>query len=260
MGDGVGGGDAVGVELGGGNVGIGKGGEGGLEVARGGEVEGWVGRGRGGGGRGGGTGIMRTGISPDVVSYAIAISACVMLSRPEEAAALFDEMGEHGMPEAEQTCNRQVVLALAGGGRWRRAFSLLRDMRRSSKMEGSLACYNAVLGACVDARELEKAWMTFRQIRRVGLEPSGRSYALVLRALAAAGKWKQAVALLGEMRAAGAPRTERTFAAALKACARAENWGASLEVLREMRREGIKPDAYSYNSVSGIRLLPVGWG
>merc|ERR1711904_202411 len=68
------------------------------------------------------------GVTPDVISFNAAISACEKGGQWEQALALLDKMRKNGVTPPDVISFNAAISACGKGGQWRRAVSLLDEM------------------------------------------------------------------------------------------------------------------------------------
>ena len=82
-------------------------------------------------------------LSPDLVSYTAAISACAEAGRAAEAAALLEELRSSGLPLSILPFSKAIAAA-AKAGEWRVACATLRQVSslqlRHNALTTNLAC------------------------------------------------------------------------------------------------------------------------
>ena len=106
-------------------------------------------------------------VSPDIISYGTAISACAKARRWQKALSLL-----HGMRTSDglsvndfrlqpvqpnEITYGGAISACAAASRWREALALLEEMQEVDALQPNLRCFNAALSAALPTR-LKFSW------------------------------------------------------------------------------------------------------
>ena len=93
--------------------------------------------------------------------------------------------------------------------------------------------YTMGISAYARLKDWRKALSLLEDMRPAGIEPNEYSYSAAISACAkSGGEWKRALLLLDEMRAAGVNPSVVSFSAAISACAKGGQWQRALQLLR----------------------------
>ena len=103
-------------------------------------------------------------VTPDVISFSAAISACEKGGQWERALALLEEMRERAWSRNVISFNA-AISACEKGGRWERALSLLDEMREAG-VEPDVISFSAAISACEKGGQWERALALLDEMRR----------------------------------------------------------------------------------------------
>ncbi|KAG7561397.1 Pentatricopeptide repeat [Arabidopsis thaliana x Arabidopsis arenosa] len=128
--------------------------------------------------------MQRSGIQPDVVSYALLIKAYGRARREEEALSVFEEMLDAGVRPTHKAYN--ILLdAFAISGMVEQAKTVFKSMRRD-RIFPDLWSYTTMLSAYVNASDMEGAEKFFKRIKVDGFEPNIVTYGTMIKGYAKA--------------------------------------------------------------------------
>lgn len=99
-------------------------------------------------------------------------------------------------------------------------------------MHGKQVSQSALINACIDCNDLERAREVYRAMGRVGLVPSMLAFNNLINAHGRAGRLGDAVSLVKDLIGAGLKPDAFTFAAILNACQRANEAELAFDVYR----------------------------
>ncbi|CAM9369923.1 unnamed protein product [Ectocarpus sp. 4 AP-2014] len=197
-------------------------------------------------------------ITPSVVSYNAAITACSRASKVPAALRLIDEMSSRSGLSPDIYSYAAVMSGLAKARNPGRAIELLGEMRAAG-MEPDLVCLKGAMEACRSKGAPKEASVVLEQVRELDPTPSASTMAGVLTSAIAAcvteGAWEQATDWLTDIRMARGGRLPppEAYAAAANACARAGQGVRARALIAELdnggKDEAERPTLECYNAV-----------
>lgn len=171
----------------------------------------------------------------DVYVYTTAMDACAKAGGGRhwrKALSLLDEMKEEGISPNEVTYG-VAVTACGNGGQWERALELL-DQMRGMKLKINTITYNSAIAALSTAARTElkqrtgdadvnilwqKALDLIKCMEEEGVRRDVFTYSSAISTCGAAGRWEEAVALIKDMKADGTKPNKVAYTSAISACA-----------------------------------------
>ncbi|CAN4110089.1 unnamed protein product [Withania somnifera] len=189
--------------------------------------------------------MQRAGLRPDVVSYALLISAYGKARREEEALAVFEEMLDAGVRPTQKSYN--ILLdAFAISGMVEQARTVFKSMRRD-RCSPDLCSYTTMLSAYINASDMEGAEKFFRRIKQDGLEPNVVTYGTLIKGYAKINELKKMMEKYEEMRVHGIKANQTIFTTIMDAYGRNKDFGSAIAWFNEMASSGVSPDKKAKN-------------
>ncbi|KAM7503002.1 hypothetical protein LguiB_001906 [Lonicera macranthoides] len=189
--------------------------------------------------------MQRGGLRPDVVSYALLISAYGKARREEEALAVFEEMLDAGVRPTQKTYN--ILLdAFAISGMVEQARIVFKSMRRD-RCSPDLCSYTTMLSAYVNAPDMEGAEKFFKRIKQDEFEPNVVTYGTLIKGYAKVNNLEKMMEKYEEMRVAGNKANQTVFTTIMDAHGRNRDFGSAVVWFKEMESCGVPPDQKSKN-------------
>ncbi|CAM9960004.1 unnamed protein product, partial [Scytosiphon promiscuus] len=218
-------------------------------------------------------------ISPSVVSYNAAITACSRANKTQVALRLLGDMSAKSGLSPDLYSYAAVLSGLARARNPSQAVALLGEMREAG-VEPDLVCLAATMEACKSKGAVEEAAVVLEQVRELDPPPSTAKlmgilttaisacviegaggeqsqptlecYNAVVLGCATSGDLREALRTLKEdIPRAGLKPDTHGFNHALRGLARAEDWEGALALLNEQRSgefPDAPPDRNSYNA------------
>ncbi|KAJ8543428.1 hypothetical protein K7X08_005951 [Anisodus acutangulus] len=189
--------------------------------------------------------MQRAGLRPDVVSYALLISAYGKARREEEALAVFEEMLDAGVRPTQKSYN--ILLdAFAISGMVEQARTVFKSMRRD-RCSPDLCSYTTMLSAYINAPDMEGAEKFFRRIKQDGLEPNVVTYGTLIKGYAKTNDLEKMMEKYDEMRVHGIKANQTIFTTIMDAYGRNKDFGSAVAWFNEMASSGVSPDQKAKN-------------
>lgn len=189
--------------------------------------------------------MQRAGLQPDVVSYALLISAYGKARREEEALAVFEEMLDAGVRPTQKSYN--ILLdAFAISGMVEQARTVFKSMRRD-RCSPDLCSYTTMLSAYINASDMEGAEKFFRRIKQDGLEPNVVTYGALIKGYAKTNDLEKMMEKYEEMRVHGIKTNQTIFTTIMDAYGRNKDFGSAVAWFNEMASSGVSPDQKAKN-------------
>ncbi|KAL7615817.1 hypothetical protein Lser_V15G01893 [Lactuca serriola] len=187
----------------------------------------------------------RAGVRPDVVSYALLISAYGKARREEEALAVFEEMLDAGVRPTQKAYN--ILLdAFAISGMVDQAKIVFKSMRRD-RCTPDLWSYTTMLSTYVNASDMEGAERFFRRIKEDGLEPNVVTYGTLIKGYARINDLETMMKKYEEMQIHGIKGNQTVFTTIMDAYGKNRDFGDAVIWFQEMESCGVVPDKKAKN-------------
>uniref|UniRef100_A0A1J3D9G5 Pentatricopeptide repeat-containing protein n=1 Tax=Noccaea caerulescens TaxID=107243 RepID=A0A1J3D9G5_NOCCA len=189
--------------------------------------------------------MQRSGIQPDVVSYALLIKAYGRARREEEALSVFEEMLDAGVRPTHKAYN--ILLdAFAISGMVEQAKTVFKSMRRDRFLP-DLCSYTTILSAYVNASDMEGAEKFFKRIKVDGFEPNIVTYGAMIKGYAKANDLEKIMEVYEKMRLSGIKANQTILTTIMDASGRCKDFGSALGWYKEMESCGVPPDQKAKN-------------
>ncbi|CAL5064632.1 unnamed protein product [Urochloa decumbens] len=135
-------------------------------------------------------------------AYTILISGWAVVTKPENARKLFDEMIERGI-EPDVPAYNALIDALCRGGDVALAHEQLKDMQRSRGLVPDAVTYGPFLRSACASKDARAALRVLDRMRTRNLTPNVFTYNAVIRLLCELGEVDEAYNILNEMASHG---------------------------------------------------------
>lgn len=189
--------------------------------------------------------MQRARVRPDVVSYALLISAYGKARREEEALAVFEEMLDAGVRPTQKAYN--ILLdAFAISGMVEQAKIVFKSMRRD-RCTPDLCSYTTMLSTYVNASDMEGAEKFFKRIRQDGLEPNVITYGTLIKGYAKTNDLETMMQKYEEMQVHGIKPNQTIFTTIMDAYGKNRDFGDAVIWFKEMESCGVVPDQKAKN-------------
>ncbi|KDP37826.1 hypothetical protein JCGZ_06728 [Jatropha curcas] len=189
--------------------------------------------------------MQRSGLQPDVVSYALLINAYGKARREEEALAVFEEMLDAGVRPTHKAYN--ILLdAFAISGMVEQARIVFKSMRRD-RCTPNLCSYTTMLSAYANASDMEGAEKFFTRLKRDGFEPNVVTYGTLIKGYAKIKDLENMMKKYEEMQLSGVKANQTIFTTIMDAHGKNKDFGSAVSWYKEMERHGVPPDQKAKN-------------
>lgn len=204
--------------------------------------------------------IRQSCLSPDAVSYSMAISACGEATVPstqpgrrrpeprpqwELALRLFEEAD--GPTLRDNNYPLHCAMAVCGkGGAWQRALWLFATECTAPQV--SAVGYGTAIGACAQAFEWHMAVHLFDKSLSHGFDPHLKSYYGVIAAFVSSTLWAQALSVFEDMLLAKLQPDRKCFTNAIIACEQGRCWKHAVALLEQMEHQCLWPDNFQFRT------------
>ncbi|KAL6286996.1 hypothetical protein ACE6H2_011386 [Prunus campanulata] len=189
--------------------------------------------------------MQRAGLRPDVVSYALLISAYGKARREEEALAVFEEMLDAGVRPTPKAYN--ILLdAFAVSGMVDQARTVFKSMRRD-RYKPDLCSYTTMLSAYVNASDMEGAEKFFIRIKQDALQPNVVTYGTLIKGYAKTNNIEKMMEKYEEMQAAGVKSNQTILTTIMDAYGKNRDFGSAVVWYKEMETCRLPPDQKAKN-------------
>ncbi|XP_016649342.1 PREDICTED: pentatricopeptide repeat-containing protein At3g59040 isoform X3 [Prunus mume] len=189
--------------------------------------------------------MQRAGLRPDVVSYALLISAYGKARREEEALAVFEEMLDAGVRPTPKAYN--ILLdAFAVSGMVDQARTVFKSMRRD-RYKPDLCSYTTMLSAYVNASDMEGAEKFFLRIKQDALKPNIVTYGTLIKGYAKTNNIEKMMEKYEEMQAAGVKPNQTILTTIMDAYGKNRDFGSAVVWYKEMETCSLPPDQKAKN-------------
>ncbi|KAK9083730.1 hypothetical protein Scep_030201 [Stephania cephalantha] len=189
--------------------------------------------------------MQRAGLQPDVVSYALLISAYGKARREDEALAVFEEMLDAGVRPTRKAYN--ILLdAFAISGMVEEARTVFKSMRRD-KCAPDLCSYTTMLSAYINASDMDGAEKFFRRLKQDGFEPNIVTYGTLIKGYAKMNNLEKMLEKYEEMRVQGIKANQTIYTTIMDAHGKNMDFSSSVIWFKEMASGGLVPDQKAKN-------------
>lgn len=198
--------------------------------------------------------MQRDGLRPDVVSYALLISAYGKARREEEALAVFEEMLDAGVRPTQKAYN--ILLdAFAISGMVEQARTIFKSMRRD-RCTPDLYSYTTMLSAYINASDMDGAEKFFRRIKHDGFDPSVVTYGNLIKGYAKINDLEKMMKKYEEMCVCGIKANQTVFTTIMDAYGKNKDFGSAVVWFKEMASCGVPPDQKAKNILLSLASTP----
>ncbi|KAL2323949.1 hypothetical protein Fmac_023007 [Flemingia macrophylla] len=189
--------------------------------------------------------MQRADLSPDVVSYALLVSAYGKARREEEALAVFEEMLDAGVRPTRKAYN--ILLdAFSISGMVDQARTVFKSMRRD-RFFPDLCSYTTMLAAYVNASDMEGAEKFFKRLKQDGFEPNVVTYGTLIKGYARINDLGMVMKKYEEMLERGIKANQTILTTIMDAYGKSGDFGSAVHWYKEMESSGIPPDQKAKN-------------
>ncbi|XP_042470833.1 pentatricopeptide repeat-containing protein At3g59040-like isoform X2 [Zingiber officinale] len=187
--------------------------------------------------------MQRAGVKPDVVSYALLVSAYGKARREEEALSVFEEMLDAGVRPTRKAYN--ILLdAFAISGMVDQARTVFKSMRRENP---DLCSYATMLSAYVNASDMDGAEKFFRRIKEDGLKPNVVVYGTLMKGYARLNNLEKVLRVYERMKLQGVEANQTIYTTIMDAHGKNSDFGSAVVWFKEMSAHGLPPDQKAKN-------------
>jgi pentatricopeptide repeat protein len=134
-----------------------------------------------------------------------------------------------------------AISACEKSGQWEKALELLREMDNRI-IKPKVISYCAAISACEKGCQWEKALELLREMDKRGIKPDVISYNAAISACQKGGQWEKALGLLREMGNRNITPNAISYSAAIKACFDCTEYAEGLRVVRTALEHDIYPN------------------
>jgi len=203
------------------------------------------------------------GVDPDIITYTTAMRACARGGRAGKAMELFGAARDMGLKlDVYIYTTAMDACAKGGGTRWKKALSLMDEMRDEG-IEPNEVTYGVAVMACGNGGKWERALELLDRMRERGLSINAITYNSAIAALSKAARmeskqhagdedtsvlWRKALSLIKCMEDEGIRRDSFTFSSAISTCGATGRWEEAVNLIEDMKRDRIKPNKVAYTS------------
>jgi pentatricopeptide repeat protein len=197
-------------------------------------------------------------LSPNLLTYCSAASACVRAGQWKTALDLIEEARASGMTVDEVACQitMRAWLSSTEKGRNEKVLSILMDMQKDPGLTPNIQCYSIGLQACARLGRFDWARSLLNAMHTQGPAPDLGCYNQALAACApkqyhlqSAGAADAAGHLLVQMRLHGVEPDVVTYNTIIKAMAQAGNRATEvLDLIGQMQTRRVAKDVVTYTS------------
>lgn len=189
--------------------------------------------------------MQRADLSPDVVSYALLVSAYGKARREEEALAVFEEMLDAGVRPTRKAYN--ILLdAFSISGMVDQARTVFKSMRRD-RFFPDLCSYTTMLSAYVNASDMEGAEKFFKRLKQDGFEPNVFTYGTLIKGYARISDLEMVMKKYEEMLGRGIKANQTILTTIMDAYGKSGDFGSAVHWFKEMESSGVPPDKKAKN-------------
>ncbi|KAG2401091.1 Pentatricopeptide repeat-containing protein [Vigna angularis] len=189
--------------------------------------------------------MQRADLRPDVVSYALLVSAYGKARREEEALAVFEEMLDAGVRPTRKAYN--ILLdAFSISGMVEQARTVFKSMRRD-RFFPDLCSYTTMLSAYINASDMEGAEKFFKRLIQDGFEPNVVTYGTLMKGYAKINDLEMVMKKYEEMLERGIKANQAILTTIMDAYGKSGDFDSAVHWFKEMESNGISPDKKAKN-------------
>jgi len=122
-----------------------------------------------------------TKFKPDEIMYNSLLDGCARQALYERGVGVLEDMLKAGVPPSNFTLSVLVKLA-SRGKKLQKAFDYCHDLSRKYNIRLNVHVYSNLIHACINLKELARAFETFHEMLKNRVRPDVRTYTLLLRA------------------------------------------------------------------------------
>ncbi|KAG2643161.1 hypothetical protein PVAP13_2KG322800 [Panicum virgatum] len=189
-------------------------------------------------------------------TYTILISGWAVVTNPENARKLFDEMIERGI-EPDVPAYNALIDALCRGGDVELSHVQLKDMQRRHKLVPDAATYGPFLRSACASKDARAALRVLDRLRIHDLTPNVFTYNAVIRLLCELGEVDEAYNIVNEMATREQMPDIWSYNTLLNAHCKLKEVNKALRLISRMDKDSCVPDRHSYNMILKM-LVSVG--
>jgi len=183
-------------------------------------------------------------ITPDVISYSTAISACETYGQWQVPLQLLKEMKANRVSPNIFSYNG-AVSACAKAGNWQLVLKLIEEMKKEGIKPDAIT-YNVAISVCENSGQWEHVVSLLGMLQKEGIAPDVISYGAAITAAKNGGQWERVIKLFEEMKEAKVALDDVLVKAASTAYEKCGKTQCAVDLIKEMkiaklRKEGITP-------------------
>ena len=174
-------------------------------------------------------------VTPDVISYTSAISACEKGGQSQlwqVALTVFDAMARVKVVPSSITYN-VTPCAVGNGGQWRKVLLLFEEMP-NARVTPEVVSYSSAISAFEKGGQWQLALLLFEAMSKSKVPRNVISYSSAIRACGHEGQWPRALMLLEAMPTARVRADVISHSSAISACEKAGHWHLALNLFWAM--------------------------
>lgn len=130
-----------------------------------------------------------------------------------------------------------------------KAYYLLEEMKKENKTV-DISAFNVIVGACADAKDLERTIATYREASNLGVTPNVDTYNSVLEACIQTRMKGMGTVVVDEMKKAGINPNLETYSKMISLACTQRNYEDAFTYLEEMKSYDIVPPEHCYSNLA----------
>lgn len=166
----------------------------------------------------------------------------------DHAQKLFDEMPELNCERTVKSFNA-LLSACVNAKDYDKISEIFANVPEKLGIEPNVISYNTVIKAFCEMDSTDSAFLAIEEMEKNGLEPDSITFNTLLEAFYKNSRFSDAEKVWEMMREKRVIPNSRSYNPKLRALVSSNRISEAGELIEEMKREGVEPDSFSYNSL-----------
>ncbi|XP_068645029.1 pentatricopeptide repeat-containing protein At3g61520, mitochondrial-like [Aristolochia californica] len=188
------------------------------------------------------------GSCPNTVTFNCLIDGFCKAGDIDESSKLFSQMMKQGISPNEITLNA-IIDGMCKHGRISSAINFFHEMCTAKGLKGNVITYTTLIGAFLQANNVDRAMQLFKEMMNNGLSPDSITYFTLISGLSHAGRLEEACSVAMAMKQDGLSLDVDAYNVLINGLCKKNKLDKAYELLQEMDKAGVKPNQATFNSL-----------